>query len=101
MQHHWRARSRPFTLCGIPAEKIDRDKPHSREKSAHLIDCHNCLGKRKSQMTKVAKAREAAPNIDADWGGRCDICGQSPTVPETGMCGPCTFGESETMGGNW
>lgn len=36
-----------------------------------------------------------------DWTSECEVCGQSPTVPETGMCGPCTFGEADTIGGNW
>lgn len=31
----------------------------------------------------------------------CEVCGASPIVPITGMCGPCTFGESETAVGNW
>lgn len=38
---------------------------------------------------------------DPDWGGTCEVCGESPIVPMTGMCGPCTFGEAETAGGNW
>ncbi len=41
------------------------------------------------------------PSTDADWGGSCLVCGCGPTVPETGMCGPCTFGEADTVGGNW
>jgi len=36
-----------------------------------------------------------------DWTRGCDNCGQKPVVNVTGMCGPCTFGEAETMGGNW
>ncbi len=36
-----------------------------------------------------------------DWEGTCEICGDSPIVPVTGMCGPCTFGEADTMNGNW
>ena len=36
-----------------------------------------------------------------DWGGRCEVCKASPIVPVTGMCGPCTWGESETADGNW
>lgn len=36
-----------------------------------------------------------------DWEGKCEVCGESPTVPETGLCGPCTFGEAETLFGNW
>ena len=33
--------------------------------------------------------------------GTCITCGASPIVPVTGMCGPCTFGEAETLNGNW
>ena len=35
-----------------------------------------------------------------DWSRTC-VCGGSPVVPETGMCGPCTFGEADTASGNW
>lgn len=38
---------------------------------------------------------------EPDWGGRCEVCGASPIAPETGMCGPCSFGEADTAGGNW
>lgn len=38
---------------------------------------------------------------DPDWSKKCESCGEPPVVPETGMCGPCTFGEAETAGGNW
>ena len=36
-----------------------------------------------------------------DWGIPCSLCGSVPTLPLTGMCGPCTFGEVDTAGGNW
>jgi len=36
-----------------------------------------------------------------DWNGTCSQCGESPIVPLTGLCGPCTWGEAETIGGNW
>lgn len=33
----------------------------------------------------------------AEW-GECDCCGQTlPIIPETGMCGVCTFGEADAM----
>ena len=35
------------------------------------------------------------------WDAECEVCGQSPVVRATGLCGPCTFGEAETAGGNW
>ena len=38
---------------------------------------------------------------EPDWNTPCDVCGATPTVPATGMCGPCTFGEAATAGGNW
>ena len=41
------------------------------------------------------------PDTDPDWTGSCSNCGESPIVPATGMCGPCTFGEASTAGGNW
>lgn len=36
-----------------------------------------------------------------DWDHGCEVCGQRPIVPLTGMCGPCTFGKADTYGGNW
>lgn len=36
-----------------------------------------------------------------DWKAECMVCGAVPTIPATGMCGPCSFGEAETVGGNW
>jgi hypothetical protein len=48
-----------------------------------------------------ADAGAAEPCSEADWTGKCEACGASPIVPETGMCGPCTFGEAETAGGDW
>lgn len=41
------------------------------------------------------------PHDGPDWSGKCEVCGASPVVVETGMCGPCTFGEADTAGGNW
>ena len=38
---------------------------------------------------------------EPDWSGKCLACGATPTHPLTGLCGPCTFGEAETVGGNW
>lgn len=38
---------------------------------------------------------------EPDWSDKCQVCGQSPIVPLTGMCGPCTFGEADTVAGNW
>ena len=37
----------------------------------------------------------------ADYTRECEVCGSKPVVNETGLCGPCTFGEADTVGGNW
>jgi len=39
--------------------------------------------------------------FDRDWDTSRKNCGETPTVKATGLCGPCTFGDSETIGGNW
>lgn len=44
---------------------------------------------------------EGDPRIEPDWSGQCEVCDASPIVPLTGMCGPCTFGEADTVAGNW
>lgn len=31
----------------------------------------------------------------------CEVCDAIPVVPATGLCGPCTFGEADTINGNW
>lgn len=48
-----------------------------------------------------AETVSEAEATEPDWSGECIVCGESPIVPVTGMCGPCTFGEADTIGGNW
>lgn len=45
--------------------------------------------------------KEDDPRVTPDWSHRCEVCGARPILPLTGMCGPCTFGEAETAGGEW
>jgi hypothetical protein len=40
-------------------------------------------------------------DLQPDWETKCINCGEVPTVPATELCGPCTFGEADTAGGNW
>lgn len=54
-----------------------------------------------SEKKKPEEKKERDPETEPDWTGNCLICDASPIVPATGMCGPCTFGEAETAGGNW
>jgi len=49
-------------------------------------------------MTKGERAkREFRP----DWQHGCENCGSKPTVPMSGLCGPCHFGIAATSGGGW
>lgn len=41
------------------------------------------------------------PRVQPDYTRSCSSCGAKPVLPLTGMCGPCSFGEAETAGGNW
>ncbi len=49
------------------------------------------------KQLSVAEKEDTEP----DWDVECIMCGMSPILPLTGMCGPCTFGEAETINGNW
>ena len=40
-------------------------------------------------------------DLGQDWKTPCLVCDAVPTMPLTGMCGPCTFGEAATAGGEW
>lgn len=76
--------------------------------TAKKVKCPDC---NRSFATEVdlsnhrrAKHRatvEHDPKTAPDWTGECSVCGDSPIVPDTGLCGPCTFGEADTAGGNW
>jgi len=35
--------------------------------------------------------------IEPDYEHECDVCGQSPILPVSGMCGACTWGEAELI----
>lgn len=45
--------------------------------------------------------KKVRKDLKPDWTHECECCGATPIVPATGMCGPCTFGEADTAGGNW
>lgn len=65
------------------------------------------MSRRNKKQKKSPAARTAVaekkhdPDMEPDWTGKCDNCGHTPIVPKTGMCGPCTFGEADTLMGDW
>ena len=48
-----------------------------------------------------SKKSDKPKDTDPDWTKKCIICGATPILPVTEMCGPCTFGEADTANGNW
>jgi hypothetical protein len=61
------------------------------------------MSKRKKSPGKSTEPVSFDPDAESrpDWEHTCDNCGASPIVPATGLCGPCTFGDASTAGGNW
>lgn len=59
--------------------------------------CKSCIrkGNEKKQNSTDGKAD------DKNWEYPCDVCRAKPTVGDTGLCGPCCFGEADTADGNW
>jgi hypothetical protein len=55
-------------------------------------------------MTQNTAEHEELENLAAfrpNWRHRCTVCAAIPVVSATGLCGPCTWGESDTVGGAW
>jgi hypothetical protein len=50
---------------------------------------------------EIIKDSKKDKRTNPDWKKKCSNCGASPIVPITGLCGPCTFGESDTANGEW
>lgn len=51
------------------------------------------------EMEKIGKKK--AKEKGKMW-GECESCEQTTVlVAEVGLCGPCCFGEAETINGNW
>jgi len=75
--------------CGHPFSEIGKDEEGNQV-------CRVCYKK-----AMVKKIRQTEIMAEKDWKTKCIVCGQVPTMRATEMCGPCTFGEAETIGGNW
>lgn len=83
--------------CAICSHKLNQDYVYHRKQKVHKACKKNLLMKEQQKHEDAMAAEETKP----DWNGSCDVCGMSPIVPLTGLCGPCTFGDADTAGGNW
>ena len=61
----------------------------------------NGPGCRHALSSPAAARLPSAEETEPDWTRKCEVCGEVPIMPATGMCGPCTFGDADTAGGNW
>ena len=73
----------------------------------HADDCINNPAKQgvhtvqKMPDGSLRRGRKETADAEPDYTRSCIVCGASPVLPATGMCGPCTFGEADTIDGNW
>lgn len=58
-------------------------------------------GLKKIRELRKVEREITLEDVRPDWTRTCFVCSATPIVPLTGMCGPCTFGEASTAGGNW
>ena len=49
----------------------------------------------------MATSKEQKDKLRPNWREHCVNCDELPTVPESGLCGPCHFGEADTVFGDW
>lgn len=60
--------------------------------------CSNCRAKKKERSHSKRKLDSLD---DKEW-GICMSCGfETFLVEDLGLCGPCCWGEAETINGNW
>jgi len=53
---------------------------------------------KKSKNTQDLTDTQAFEKV---WNKECEVCHAKPVVRATGLCGPCTFGDADTVDGNW
>jgi hypothetical protein len=80
-------------------ERLDKRNEKRRRKRSRQKRVKIAQNVRDSKSAGEGAALD--PEMQPNWSGKCDVCRQGPTVPLTGLCGPCTFGEASTVGGNW
>jgi hypothetical protein len=90
-----------FSPYAIPARVGTVECPYCpRKVMPQGLEDHIAAKHPERAEPKTAASGRSA-DMEPNWGGECMVCGASPTVPLTGMCGPCSFGKSDTMDGNW
>ena len=84
-------------LCGAVTKRF----ANLQAETPTCLACRNG-GENPGVRTVLINGRPAsAEKVQPDWTRSCMVCGAKPILPATLMCGPCTFGEADTSGGNW
>jgi len=104
------AADHPRTRDGFVAwyrETYEKDPPADLE-SAGLSNWvagrdRTETGDEKFRRLATAERKNNLPkgSLQPNYTKGCLVCGATPIMLATGMCGPCSFGEAETAGGNW
>lgn len=84
LEVHWQAVHNPGALAPVKRDRERKLNP-------------NFDGQGRRDPREPLDPNSSTPRWDYD----CIVCGQTPVLPLTEMCGPCTFGEADTVGGNW
>lgn len=72
------------------------------EELAHARElASNKFGPQAEQVVNSIAYTLSLKDGDKDWDTKCENCEALPTVHPTQLCGPCCFGEADTVGGNW
>jgi hypothetical protein len=82
--------------CGTVAQPATPHKPPCPHEATRLA-----VQRSKQKARRRLHTEENDRQFEPDYESQCEGCGSSPVMPLTGMCGSCTFGEADTIGGNW
>jgi len=76
------------------------NKALKRSQKGYYIDNPKSMALMKQDMKIIDKA--TAFYEDSKEFGKCESCGMETVLVEENMlCGPCCFGEADTINGNW
>ena len=88
--------------CGQSFMFTDRDQEFYKMKGFQPPKkCAKCRAEKKQQQRTEEKESRKAKLEESEW-GECEACSlETFLVAQTGLCGPCCFGEAATINGNF
>lgn len=97
-------RHRPYVYVGICCAILENiqllsEDPIDKETLMKFVEMgtENITLEKKLEIIDRETAKEPGKTF-----GECESCGtKTVLVAEVGLCGPCCFGEADTINGNW